>query len=323
MSLQITKLSKRYADRWILKNVSFEAERGKILGLFGASGSGKTTALKVIAGVEKSNGGTVSFVSKDLTNLSVDARDIHFSAPHPSFFSRLLKKDRAAQRSAGERAAATVENAFASQTGVILLDESFSSMDSFGKLEFRDKLRRLVKERGLTAVFATSNYEEVFMLCDAVAVLADGEIKQTGTPEQVYAEPRSYAVARMTGGNNLFEARRLTSSKAENPQFQTLASEHRLVVEKMGLAGLGAINQNVWLGIRPEHISIAFGASFPEDNLLKATITGVQLLGSTTLVELDADGLILKALVLRLVGLNIGDECMLALPPQRIQVLKN
>lgn len=86
---------------------------------------------------------------------------------------------------------------------------------------------------------------------------------------------------------------------------------------------LGALNQNVWLGIRPEHISISFGASFPEDNLIKATITGVQFLGATTMVELDAEGLRLDALVPRLVGLNIGDTCMLGMPPDRIAIFKD
>ena len=74
------------------------------------------------------------------------------------------------------------------------------------------------------------------------------------------------------------------------------------------------------LGIRPEQISISFGASFPEDNLLKATLTGVQYMGATTLIQLDANGLKLEALVLRLVGLNPGDECMVGLPPERILI---
>lgn len=83
------------------------------------------------------------------------------------------------------------------------------------------------------------------------------------------------------------------------------------------------MNQNVTLGIRPEQISIAFGASFPEDNLLKAKITGIRFLGANTLVELDAHGLRLDALVPRLVGLDPGDKCMLGLPPDRIAIYKD
>ena len=92
----------------------------------------------------------------------------------------------------------------------------------------------------------------------------------------------------------------------------------------MGIqSSIGAITAPLTLTIRPEHISISFGASFPEDNLLKAKITDVQYLGATTRLKLDANGLILEAVVLRLVGLNIGDECMVGLPPDRILVLKN
>ncbi|MEJ7846598.1 MAG: hypothetical protein WKF92_00750 [Pyrinomonadaceae bacterium] len=136
----------------------------------------------------------------------------------------------------------------------------------------------------MSVVFATSSYKAILNYCDSVAVLSCGGIIQTGTPQQVYSNPASYEAARITGRNNLFEARRLWSSKSEIPQFQTLLGELRLGVKKIDRSALGAINQNVWLGIRPEHVSIAFGASFPEDNLLKALITGVRLLSSTTLV---------------------------------------
>jgi ABC-type Fe3+/spermidine/putrescine transport system ATPase subunit len=99
--------------------------------------------------------------------------------------------------------------------------------------------------------------------------------------------------------------------------------EHRLLTDKVDKNLLGTIHQNTTLAIRPEHISISFGASFPEDNLLKAKITSVTFNGATTSIHLDADGLKLEALVLRLVGLNVGDECMVGLPPDRILVLKD
>ena len=324
MSLQVNRLSKRVGDKWILRDVSFEAERGKILGLFGVSGSGKTVILRAIAGIDKSAGGTVLFDSKNVTDLSSDARNFHLSRPAKnSIFTKIMKSARSALLSGGERAVAVFDEALQSRCSLLLLDDSFRPMDSFMKDESFAKLRRIAEGQNIAVVFATNNYEDVLALCDSVAILNGGEIGQTGMPQGVYSEPNSFAVARITGRNNLFEARRLTSSKSENPLFQTLAGEHRLGVEKMKLSSLGALNQTVWLGIRPEHISIAFEASFPEDNLLKAKVTGVHMLGPTTLVELNSGGLILEALVLRLVGLNIGDECMLGIPPNRIQVFRN
>jgi len=181
----------------------------------------------------------------------------------------------------------------------------------------------VVKEKNLAVVFATNDYNEVFSICDRVSVLHNGEIKQTGTPREVFENPNSVAVARVTGRNNLIEARRLTSNNTDHPEFQTLIGEHRLFTDRVDKDTLGAINQNITLAIRPEHISISFGASFPEDNLLKAEITGVSFLGATTLVKLNANGLELEALVLRLVGLSVGEECMVGLPPDRILVLKD
>jgi ABC-type sugar transport system ATPase subunit len=112
-------------------------------------------------------------------------------------------------------------------------------------------------------------------------------------------------------------------AKQDIPEFHTIDGGHRLFAQRIERGALGALNQNVTLAIRPEYISIAFGASFPEDNLLKATVKKIQFLGGTTLVDLDAEGLMLQALVPRVVGLNPGDECMVGLPPDRIQIFKD
>ena len=178
-------------------------------------------------------------------------------------------------------------------------------------------------EKNLTVIFTTNDHEEIFQVCDRVAVLHDGVIKQVGTPREVYENPNSATVAGVFGRNNLFPARRISKSTSEIPQFLTINGEHRLLTDSIEKNRLGAITQNIMLAIRPEHISISFGASFPGDNLLKAVVTDVDYLGATTIIELDADGLRLESMVLRLVGLNIGDECVVGLPPERISILKD
>ena len=152
--------------------------------------------------------------------------------------------------------------------------------------------------------------------------LAD-EVFLTGTAAEIYETPVSRAVANISGLCNIVDARRLTSTKNETPEFQTLIGGHRLFAEKADVAKLGAINRNVGLAIRPENISISFGTSFPEDNLIKAIVTGIKYLGASTLVDLDSEGLKLTARVFRVVGLGVGDECMLGLPPDRIRILKD
>jgi ABC-type Fe3+/spermidine/putrescine transport system ATPase subunit len=213
--------------------------------------------------------------------------------------------------------------AIESATNVLLLDDPFCAMDARESQNIIEKMRNAATGRGVTVIFASNNFEQILLGCNTCAVMVSGEIKQVGAPQEIYERPESRAVAGITGRNNLFAARRLTSSKAEVPEFQTIDGGHRLFAQRVERGALGALNQNVTLAIRPEQISLSFGASFPEDNLLKATVKRVQFLGPTTLIDLDAGGLILQALVLRLVGLNIGDECMVGLPPDRIQIFRD
>lgn len=321
MSLKISNLAKRYDGEWVLRDVTLEARRGEVLGVFGATSEGKTTLIRVLAGSESSSGGAIVYDSLDITDLSCSDRPFQLpSLKNDNFWKSIFKTQKSSELSDGDGQILALEDALAKAEDVLLLDDTFCFMDRERREAYYEKMRETALAKNLIIIFATNDFEEVFAACDRVAVLSGGEIRQTGTPRQIYENPVNAEVARVTGRNNLFAARRLTSSKTETPEFQTIAGEHRLFTAKVEKPALGAINQNVFLGIRPEHISISFGASFPEDNLLKASIREIKYLGSTTLIELDADGLILQALVLRLVGLNAGDECMVGLPPDRILV---
>jgi ABC-type Fe3+/spermidine/putrescine transport system ATPase subunit len=320
MSLKVSNLSKKYPGKWVLRDVAFEAQNGEVTGIFAPNGAGKTTLLRILAGAETSNGGELFYDSNDVTKLSAEKRGFFLPGLKPKGFFGSVKVDDF--RNADEQIAA-LEKGIESAKEVLLLDDVFCFIDRKKREDFFDKLRLAATEKNLAIVFATNNLEDVFAVCDRVAVLLKGEIQQLGTPREVYEYPVNAAVAEATGRNNLIVARRLTSTKIDIPEFQTLAGEHRLFTDKTEKNALGSLTQNVCLAIRPEYISISFGASFPEDNLLKATITEIRFQGSTTLIKLDANGLILEALVLRLVGLNTGDECMVGLPPDRILVLKD
>ncbi len=324
MSLVIKNLSKQFDNNWILKDVSLEVKKGEILGLFGMVGVGKTTAIRVIAGVEDHNSGNIIFDSRDLSKLNCEERGFHFpKLTNDAFWKSIFKNQKSSQLADGEGQVLALEDALQNAEIVLLLDNQFCFMDKQLREENCEKLRKTTKEKNLAVIFATNDYDEIFSMCDLVSVLHDGAIVQTGTPREVYEKPNSVVVARTTGSNNIIEVRRLTSNKADTLEFQTLEGNHRLLTDKAEKNSLGAIDQNTTLAIRPEHISISFGASFPEDNLLKAKITGITFNGATTSIYLDADGLKLEALVLRLVGLNVGDECMVGLPPDRILILKD
>lgn len=324
MSLKIEKLSKRYSQTWALKDVSFEANEGEILGIFGITGAGKSTLIRIISGTEQSNGGTIHHNSNEITSLSPVERKFHFpKLTNESFWKKIFKTEKKSILSDGEAQALALEEALKTVAGVLLLDDSFCYMDRLLRFEINNKLKTAVLEKGLVVIAATNDFEEALTLCDRIVILDKGEILQAGKPSDIYLNPDSSKVAYISGRNNLIEARRITSNKIEIPEFQTIEGDHRLFTNKTDKSKFAPINQNNILTIRPEHISLSFGASFPEDNVLRAKITDVRFQGSTTLVGLDANGLKLEALVLRLVGLNIGEECMVGLPPDRILVHKN
>ena len=324
MTLQIKNLSTSYDGKQIIKNVSFDVERGEILGIFGLVGVGKSTLIRSIAGLIDQLDGSIEFESADLTNTPCDSRGFYFpEVSNQAFWKSTFNTKDSSQLADGEGQILALEDALDKAEDVLLLDNQFCFMDRETREDNCEKLRDAVKKKGLAVIFATNSFEEVFSICDRVAVLHDGEILQTGTPQQVYQNPNSAVVARVTGKNNLIKAKYISRNDAENPEFQTVIGEHKLFTGKVDKNSIGEKNQNVTLAIRPEHISISFGASFPEDNLLRAEITSIIFQGSQTLIKLSAKGLEIEALVLRLVGLNIGEECMVGLPPDRIQVLKD
>ncbi|MBK6748462.1 MAG: ABC transporter ATP-binding protein [Acidobacteria bacterium] len=312
MALKIEKLSKRYDNRWALRDVELDVAEGEIFGIFGGTASGKTALLRVIAGIEKPNGGSVNFDGNGISFAEIE---------QPSGVTSLFRRKKS-DSSSGEERIAAFRNSIAEHSGLILLDEPFCGIDAVERDRLINELQT-AKQNGSTVIFASNDFEQIAAVCDRVAVLVKGEVAQIGFPQEVYENPASSAVAAIVGRNNLFTARRLTSTNADLPEFQTIEGSHRIVAQPTEKAALGAINQNVTLAIRPEQVSISFEASFPEDNILKAVVTAIRFLGPTTIIELDANGLRLESRVFRIVGLTVGEQCMIAMPPHRIQVLKN
>lgn len=287
MPIKVDNLSKRSGNQWLYRDVSLDIADGEVFAIFGPNGSGKRELLK------------------ELSNDSL------FGGSKASLIARLFRPETVAGAINFDR------SKIDGSSGPIFLDSPFSGLDD-GK---RRDLAESLKAKTDPVVFSTTSFDEVLLAADRAAVLASGYVQQTGTPRELYHEPVNTLVASLTGPCNLVEARRLTSSKADLPEFQTIDGEHRLFTQRTELRGLGAINSNAWLAIRPEQVILSFGASFPEDNLIKGTIADINFAGPATYVTLDCTGLTLQAMVTRLIGLNIGDECMVGLPPDRLRVL--
>jgi|CXWL01.1.fsa_nt_gi ABC-type sugar transport system ATPase subunit len=323
MALEINKLSKRFGNTWALKDVSFEVDNGSVIGIFGASGSGKSTLLNVIAGAVKANGGTIVLDDVDISKAKAKDREVSLHAGQGNggvkgLFGSFFKKG-----SGGETQLSRFKPTVKNVGAIWLLDEPFTEMDAAQREHAFAEIRKSTKEGGRIVLFASSDFQQLIDLTDEVAVLDRGEIVQAGTPQQIYEEPESVKIARATGDCNLIPARRLSSSDNQIPEFYTIDGAHRIFAQPIEKGRLGAINQNVTLAIRPEQISMSIGSSLPEDNLLKGIVTAIKFRGSTSLVEFDIGGLKLETRVFKVVGLNIGDECMLGLPPHRIIILRN
>ncbi|HYJ89780.1 MAG TPA: TOBE domain-containing protein [Pyrinomonadaceae bacterium] len=288
--------------------MSLELELGRVLALLGAKESGKTTLLKILANLEEPSPSNAS------TGLNGQPVTL-YPQSNGSFFSWLLGKSEVLNTTT------QIQNILDNAKSVLLLDDPLCDV-SANDLESLCLTIRKTAEEKIAIVYATSDFTTAALVADKIVVLDKGTILQTGSPEEIYDLPQTSHIAHLSGRCNIIEARRLTSSTTEIPEFQTIKGGHRLFTEKANVAKLGPINRNVPLAIRPENVVISFGASFPEDNLLKATVIGTKFLGPTTIVELDSNGLVLEAMVFRVVGLGIGDECMLGLPPDRIRILQ-
>jgi len=286
MPIKVDNLSKRSGNQWLFRDVSFDVADGEVFAIFGPNGSGKRELLKEVS------------------------NDSPFGGSKASLIARLFRPETVAGAMIFDRSRIN------SAKGPLFLDSPFNGLDSTERKDLAESL----KNRTEPVIFTTTSFDDV-LLADRAAILANGYIQQVGTSRELYHEPANRLVASLTGRCNLIEARRLTSSKADLPEFQTIAGEHRLFTQRTELRGLGAINSNAFLAIRPEQVVLSFGASFPEDNLLKGTIADINFNGPSTYVTLDCSGLTLEAMVTRLIGLNPGDECMVGMPPDRIRVL--
>ena len=323
MPLEIVKLSKRFQNNWVLRDITFAAAEGSVYGICGATASGKSTLLSVIAGASTASGGSVLLDSKDLSAVKAKNRGFTLVSNRETVGVFTLIKGGSNRNSSGEAQIESFEKSLLSRAKVLLLDDPFDQMDNAIRQACFEKVRGFVRRHNAICVFASSSFAQITELADTTAILSASEISQTGSAQELFELPETRQAATITGENNLFEARRISSSDADLPEFQTIDGGHRIFVHRKEKSRLGPINKNMTLAIRPEQISMSMGASFPEDNLLRAVVTDIKFCGPTSLIGFDADGLRLEMRVFKVVGLNIGDECMLGLPPHRILILKD
>lgn len=353
--LSLQNISRNFGSTRAVDGVSLEVERGEFFGLLGPSGCGKTTTLRMIAGLEKPDSGSIHFEGKEITNLPPERRGFgmvfqnYALFPHLNVFENVafgLRARHAAKEQMNERVRSALElvqlpgyekraidelsggqqqrvaiaRAIAIEPALLLFDEPLSNLDVSLREETRGELRELVTRLGLTAVYVTHDQEEAFALCDRISVMVGGKLMQTGKPRELYEQPGDIAVARFLGRNNLIRAVRLSSSKTSDGEFKTVDGDHTLHVP-VTKDELAPMNKPVVLAIRPEHVQLSANNESAE-NLLRGIVREIVFAGATSTIRVDANGLLLEALVVQPDGLKVGNECAVILRPDKLRLLR-
>lgn len=238
MGIAVRNLQKSFGTQEVLGGVSFEIADGELVALLGPSGGGKSTVLRIIAGLEAPDDGQVFLDGEDATHKCVQDRAIGFVFQSYALFRHLTVRKNIAfgleirkvpgaeidqavlelldlvklsglgdrypdELSGGQKQRVALARALAPKPALLLLDEPFGALDAKVRVELREWLRRLHKERGITSVFVTHDQEEAMDLADRVVILNRGKVEQIGTPEQIYDHPATEFVASFVGGANV------------------------------------------------------------------------------------------------------------------------
>jgi sulfate transport system ATP-binding protein len=234
MAIEARHINKAFGTTPVLQDVSVEVASGSLTALLGPSGGGKSTLLRVIAGLEQPDSGTVLISGTDVSRLSPQRRNVGFVFQHYAAFKHMTVFDNIAfglqirkrpkgeihkrvhellelvhldqfakrypaQLSGGQRQRMALARALAVEPEVLLLDEPFGALDAQVRKELRAWLRRLHDEVHVTTVFVTHDQEEAIEVADTIVVLAGGQVEQSGTPHEVYDNPANQFVMRFLG----------------------------------------------------------------------------------------------------------------------------
>ena len=283
-SIRAESVVKSFGSTLALDGISLLIEPGELFFLLGASGCGKTTLLRCIAGLETPTSGAIFFGEREVTHMPPHKREAamvfqsyalwpHLNVgqniafgleerrvPKPEIKRRVAEAlemvqlpgygERSIdQMSGGQQQRVSLARALVVKPKCLLLDEPLSNLDAQLRVEMRREIRRIVKENGLTGIYVTHDQEEALAMADRMAVLTRGQIGQIGTPEEIYRTPRSAYVANFIGETNLIDGEAI-----ETRDGFTLAKTAAgpLVGRVSDPDWSPAAGENVRLSIRPE-----------------------------------------------------------------------
>ena len=255
--LELEDIKKRFGDTEVLKGISLWIEKGEFITFLGASGCGKTTTLRIIAGLEDPDEGRVRLNGQDVTGREPNERDVntvfqnYALFPHMDVYAnvayglRLKKvpKKEIAERvkamlemvqlsgyekrmpselSGGQKQRVAIARAVINDPQVLLLDEPLGALDLQLRRQMQVELKRIQKRLGITFIYITHDQEEALNMSDRIVVMQEGRFEQIGTPDAVYYHPRTSYVARFVGTANIVTGKLL---KVEDGVAQILVAD--------------------------------------------------------------------------------------------------
>jgi spermidine/putrescine transport system ATP-binding protein len=339
-ALSLAGLVKHFGDEVAVDGIDLDVRPGEFFSLLGPSGCGKTTTLRMIAGFERPDEGSIHLDGRSLVEVAPHRRPVNTVFQSYALFPFLdvfenvafglryqhasrdevrervgralelvqlgaMTRRKPRQLSGGQQQRVALARALVLQPTVLLLDEPMGALDAKLRKQLQVELRSLQRTVGTTFVYVTHDQEEALTMSDRVAVLRDGRVLQVGTPAEIYSQPATVAVATFVGTTNLWEA----TVRSVGPDGLTCSIEgHDLAVGKSEWAP--PVGAAVQLMVRPERVEVwplaehpAGTQSVPEGTShLAGRVTTVTFRGAHTAVSLDCDGLVVQADVPNLLG---------------------
>ena len=307
VAASVRSISKHFKKTSVLEDISFDVSEGESLVLLGASGSGKTTILRIIAGLEQPDSGYVILHGQDVTDLPARERGVGVIFQSYALFPRMTVEKNIAyglkirrrprrerreivdsliklvqlelhrtkypsQLSGGQQQRVAIARTLAYKPQVLLFDEPFGALDAQTRVHLRREIRTLLRQVKVPSIFITHDQEEALELGDRIAVLNEGKLEQIGTPDEVYNHPATEYVATFLGAANLL------LGVATNGYVEIGTA--RLPAEKETRRFRDG--QSVKLVFRPEDVCISQDANLPEGcrRLANGVIEEVNFVGA-------------------------------------------
>jgi len=349
--VELIDVTKRYGKVVAVDRISLTVKNREYVTLLGASGCGKTTTLRLIAGLAEPDEGRILIDGRDVTKVPPDDRGVGFVFQNYALFphmdlwgnttygptvkgwseedteklaKQMLEMVRLSGRedaypdelSGGMQQRAALARALSAGTQLLLLDEPLGALDAKLRVILRYELRRLVEDLGLTAIHVTHDQEEAMTISDKIVVMRRGRIEQIGSPEDLYLHPKTPYIANFIGEANFLDG--VVVNVGRRKTFVEVHGGLMVMAEAVGFK----IGDRVALAIRPEFMKLE-KYSGSDVNVMAGEVERVRFTGGITRFEvrlINDDLIAVRTPIESKVRFRLGEKVSVKLNPKRIHV---